>query len=217
MKTPPADATWRPSGKTARVFITCFPTWDDRDYRKQVALDDTTLVEGVVTAYPDFTNEKRPHIAKFTRLPGSADLNNRYTDHNYPCFRYAEVLLIAAEALAEMNSGANDEAIGYVNQIRTRARNWAGIQTDFPANYSVGDFGSKDAFVDAILEERRLELSFEFKRWYDIKRRDLGVKVFTGPNSLEPHSFDPNIHYLMPLPGDELSRNPNLEPQNTGY
>jgi hypothetical protein len=90
--------------------------------------------------------------------------------------------------------------------------------TDFPADFTSGDFSGKSDFIDGVLEERRLELSFEFKRWYDIKRRDLGVEVFTGTNSLEPHpGFDPNVHYLMPLPGDELSRNSNLEPQNPGY
>jgi hypothetical protein len=195
-----------------------YDSWDARDYRKKVAFEDTTLVGGVPTPYTEYTNEKRPHIAKYIRKPGNADQNTRYSDHDYIGFRYAEVLLIAAEALGETNNGANAEAIGYLNQVRERARNWAGTLTDFPADATVGEFASKDDFIDAVLEERRLELSFEYKRWYDIKRRNLGVEVFTGAGSLEPHpDFDPTMHYLMPLPGDELSRNPNLEPQNPGY
>ncbi len=71
---------------------------------------------------------------------------------------------------------------------------------------------------DLILDERRLELAFEYKRWYDIKRRDLGDRVFKGANSLEPHAnFDKNRDYLMPLPRLELQINPNLAPQNPGY
>ncbi len=195
-----------------------YDTWDSNDYRKKVAFDDSTAIGGVQTAYTDFSDEKRPHIAKYTRLPGDADLNNRYTDHNYLGFRYAEVLLIAAEALGEINNGPTTEALGYINQIRERARNWNGTITTFPADYVMSDFTGKDDFIDAVLDERRLELSFEFKRWYDIKRRDIGVEVFTGSGSLEPHpEFDPGIHYLMPLPANDLSINPNLRPQNPGY
>ena len=72
--------------------------------------------------------------------------------------------------------------------------------------------------VDLVLEERRIELSFEYKRWYDIKRRKLGDVVFKGANSLEPHeNFDAAKDYLMPLPRIELDVNPNLAPQNPGY
>ena len=68
------------------------------------------------------------------------------------------------------------------------------------------------------MEDRRLELAFEWKRWYDIKRRDMGAAVFTGPNSLESHpNFDPSRDYLMPLPASELRINPNLAPNNPGY
>jgi len=193
-----------------------FNTWDDRDYRKEVSITDSALINGVMQPYTVFANTKRPHIAKYRRYPGSSNAEGRYSDHNYATMRYAEVLLIAAEALTEVNGGPNSEAEGYVNQVRARARNWAGKQTDFPADVPTALL--KDAFIDLILEERRLELAFEYKRWYDIKRRDLGVEVFTGPNSLELHpNFDPNRDYLMPLPRTELAINPNLMPQNPGY
>jgi hypothetical protein len=192
-----------------------YERWSEEDYRKQVSLEDTTLVEGVLTPYTEYQQVQRPHIAKFARFPGNSNTETRYSDHNYVVFRYAEVLLIAAEALNEI-SGPTPEALGYVNQIRERARNWSGITTNFPADVQAGI--STDAFRDLVLEERRWELAFEFKRWYDIKRRQLGEEVFTGPNALEPHdNFDPTKHYLLPLPQDELDRNPNLLPQNPGY
>jgi hypothetical protein len=135
---------------------------------------------------------------------------------NYIAFRYAEILLIAAEALAEVTGGPNAESIGYINEIRARARNEAGAPNSFPPDVMPGM--DKGQFIDWVLEERRLELAFEFKRWYDIKRRRLGEEVFTEPNSLEPHpNFDPNRDYLMPLPRVELDVNPNLAPQNPGY
>jgi starch-binding outer membrane protein, SusD/RagB family len=191
-----------------------YNTWDDRDYRKSVSFDAEILQDGVMIPYTQFDNTQRPHIAKYTRFPGNASGDGRYSDHNYSAFRYAEVLLIAAEALAEVQ-GVNAEAMGYVNQVRARARNWAGTTVAFPEDVPAGL--SKDAFINLVLEERRLELAFEYKRWYDIKRRRLGEQAFKGPNALEPQpNFDPNRDYLMPLPRIDLDINPNLV-QNPGY
>lgn len=68
-----------------------------------------------------------------------------------------------------------------------------------------------------ILEERRLELAFEFKRWYDIKCRQLVNEVF-GPGGLEPQpNFDASRDYLCPLPADELARLNNINQNNPGY
>jgi hypothetical protein len=209
-------------GADEQAWSVCVPslavynTWDDRDYRKEVSFTDEAPHDGVMLPYTEFQNTKRPHIAKYRRYPGESNAEGRYSDHNYATMRYAEVLLMAAEALAEMNAGPNAEAESYVNEVRARARNWAGLPTDFPANADSGL--SKDDFIDLVMEERRLELAFEYKRWYDIKRRQMGVEVFTGPNSLEPHAnFDPTRDYLMPLPQTELAINPNLLPQNNGY
>lgn len=192
-----------------------YDTWDARDYRKKVSFDDSLLVGGKLVPYTEFQNTKRPHIAKYARYAGNSNAEGRYSDHNYAAFRYAEILLIAAEASAEVN-GPNAEAAGYINQIRARARNWAGKQVAFPADVTTSM--TKTDFVNMILEERRLELAFEYKRWYDIKRRNLGDIVFKGANSLEPHAtFSAARDYLMPLPRVELQVNPNLMPQNPGY
>ncbi len=192
-----------------------YENWDSRDYRKAVSFTDSLLVGGVLSPYTVFPNTPRPHIAKYARFAGNSNTEGRFSDQNYSAFRYAEVLLIAAEASAELN-GETPEAIGYINQIRARARNWAGKQTAFPVDVKAGN--TKQAFLDLVLEERRLELAFEFKRWYDIKRRNLGEAVFKGANSFEPHAnFDAARDYKMPLPRVELQVNPNLGPQNPGY
>lgn len=196
---------------TLRVY----QTWDSRDYRKKVSFLDTLVVGSTVTPYTRFSFVARPHIDKWRRFPGIlGQLDGRDSDYNYHDFRYAEVLLIAAEALAE-TVGVNAEAIGYINQVRARARNAAGRQNAFPAN--VTDTPNKTDFINLVMEERRLELSFEFKRWYDIKRRKLGDQVFKGPNALEPRpTFDANRDYLFPIPKTEIDLNPNLT-QNPGY
>lgn len=193
-----------------------FNEWNDDDYRKWVSFDDSIAVDGVLVPYTEFDNTQRPHIAKYSRFPGNSSGDGRYSDHNYSAFRYAEVLLIAAEAGAEVN-GVNAEVIGYVNQIRERARNWGGeVSSTVPEDITTTP--SKEEFIDIVLNDRRLELAFEYKRWYDIKRRRLGEEVFLGPDAREPHpNFDPSRDYLFPLPAEELDINPNLRPQNPGY
>ena len=197
-----------------------YEDWDSRDYRKAVSFDTVAIMGDTLTHYT-FWNQasrgvSRPHIAKYYRFPGNPSTNARNSDHNYPAMRLAEVLLIAAEALNEIE-GPNDEAISYINELRQRARNGNGLSNPgtFPMDVASGI--SKDDFRELVLNERRLELAFECKRWYDIVRRDLGDEVF-GPMGFEPQeNFSKQRDYLMPLPADELRRNPNLLPQNQGY
>ncbi|MEP0366880.1 MAG: RagB/SusD family nutrient uptake outer membrane protein [Cyclobacteriaceae bacterium] len=190
-----------------------YNSFPDDDYRKAVTFESETLIDGVLVPYDQYPNEQRPHCAKYFRFYGEAQNEGRKTDNNYAMFRYAEVLLIAAEALNEI-SGPTAEAQGYVNQVRGRARNGAAT----PADVSTTEAADANAFRETVLEERRIELAFEFKRWYDIKRRKLGDEVFLGTNSLEPQpNFDASKHYYLPLKQAELDRNPNLLPQNAGY
>lgn len=201
---------WSVSVPSLKVYT----TWDDRDYRKKVSFIDSAVVDGVFSGYEKFApnhGSPRPHMAKFFEFCGQNRGDCGISDNNYVAFRYAEVLLIAAEAGAEAGI-SEGEVLGYLNEVRARAR----FGGTFPEDVSAGM--AKADLIDLIMDDRRLELAFEFKRWYDIKRRDLGVAAFTGPNSLEPHpNFDASRDYLMPLPQDELDRNPNLAPQNSGY
>jgi hypothetical protein len=193
-----------------------FNSWDGRDYRKGVSLDTTGIFDGNIeeyTIFRDFNSRavNRPHIAKYTRGTGATATNNgRGSEHNHMMMRYAEVLLIAAEALNEV-SPMSGEAEGYVNRVRARARNGSSFPEDISGL-------SQDDFRTMVLEERKWELAFEYKRWYDIARRQLGTEVFSA-SGLEglKENFDPGQDYLFPLPADELARNPNLEPQNPGY
>ncbi|GAA4951969.1 RagB/SusD family nutrient uptake outer membrane protein [Algibacter agarivorans] len=201
-----------------------YNTWDDGDYRKSVSLDDTGVFNGVVQPYTVFKESgasgrgvNRPHIAKYTRHTGvTANGNGRASQNNYSMIRYAEVLLIAAEALNEVTPGTT-EAEGYVNRVRKRARDGAlgSTPSAFPADVSGL---SKDDFRTMVLEDRKWELAFEFKRWYDIARRRMGPEVFSasGLEGAKP-GFDENQDYLYPLPSDELARNPNLLPNNPNY
>ena len=201
--------------------LAVYNTWNSLDYRRSVSLDDTAVFNDIVEPYTVFKDKggsgrgvNRPHIAKYTRHTGpTATGNGRGSNNNYSMMRYAEVLLIAAESLNETSAGSS-EAHGYVNRVRARARNGSA----FPADVS----GLNQAdFRTMVLDERKWELAFEFKRWYDITRRKMANPangdVF-GTSGLEHRpNFDPSRDYLYPLPADELARNPNLMPNNAGY
>lgn len=205
-----------------------YESWDPNDYRRKVSLTDSLIMmsDSQIHPYTDFPQIPRPHAAKLERFCGERKGNTSgwRSDMNYICFRYAEVLLIAAEAGNEI--GNTTEAVGYVNQIRARARAGGNINYEGSGygSYGPGDSPadvlsgiSLDDFRTVVLEERRLELAFEFKRWYDIVRRDLGDQVFSADGFETQPNFDKTKHYLLPLPQTEIDVHPKLEPQNPGY
>ena len=121
---------------------------------------------------------------------------------NFPVLRYADVLLMKAEALNEL--GRTSEAEDYINMVRDRA-GLEDIQTGL----------SQEVFREAVLHERRMELAFEGQRWFDL------IRVENGQYGLDfLHSIGKNNaaqkHLLFPIPQIELDRNPNLT-QNPGY
>jgi hypothetical protein len=118
---------------------------------------------------------------------------------NIPVIRFAEILLIYAEAVNEGN-GPTADALAAVNRVRKRA----GL--DALAGLS------KDQFREAIYKERRLELMFEFQRWFDLvrtKRMITALHAAGKTNAAEKH-------YLHPIPQREMDLNPKLV-QNPGW
>lgn len=202
-----------------------FDSWDERDYRRSVSFDTLLINGGVEVAYPDWggiaRNVPRPHIGKYFRAMGQAGLptgsNNRDSEIDYNIMRYAEVLLIAAEALNEVNGGPSAEAENYVNLVRERARREmdgdASNDRNYPANIATGL--NQTSFRDAVLEERRLELAFEFGRWFDIKRKGMGEEAFSA-GGRDPQNFNPAKDYLFPKYQQDVDVNDNLD-QNNGY
>ena len=87
------------------------------------------------------------------------------TGINYPYMRYADVLLMYAEAANELsNSGPTDKAIDCLRQVHKRAF------TDGDADFITAAQGSKEAFQKAVLDERKWEFAGENSRWRDLVR-----------------------------------------------
>jgi len=136
---------------------------------------------------------------------------------NWIVYRYAEILLMKAEALSQL--GRFEEALESINKIRSRAL-MPGLSMP----------GSRADFEDAILEERMLELAFEGKRWFDLMRmgrrdgfrrkdRLINIIVSSVPSDQKKYMAlkltDPMGWYL-PVYDEELERNRALV-QNPYY
>jgi starch-binding outer membrane protein, SusD/RagB family len=133
--------------------------------------------------------------------------------NNHRILRYADVLLLKAEALNE--TGSSDAAIAEVNKVRTRAR---ALGTS-PANLANGL--SQTAVRQLIMDERLMELAGEGQRWFDLRRWALGSKVtlnnaFFSSADNGDMGFDAAKHLNFPIPTSETNSNPNIL-QNTGY
>ncbi len=174
------------------------------------------------------------------------DNGARYYTHKYrdytnwtdfaPIIRYGEVLLNLAEAEAREN-GATPKALSLLNAIRDRAK--SGTMT----SYTAGDFATANDLIQAILNERRIELLAEGHRWSDLHRNAVdpdfqdpsgGIPakmISSDVTSLSayvigdlPTTFGvkaipySDFRYLWPIPNSEISRNPALaQEQNPGF
>jgi len=121
---------------------------------------------------------------------------------NFPVLRYADVLLMKAEALNEL--GQTSLAQTPLNLVRNRA----GLE-DIASGMSQADFRN------AVLKERRVELAFEGHRWFDLIRVNNGQYGLNFLHSIGKNNADEH-HLLLPIPQIERDRNPNLT-QNPGY
>jgi hypothetical protein len=183
--------------------------------RVNVPLGCTAGAAGCTTyrydSLPGFFGDKRPrfpqpmpYYGKFFDAggPGAINLNTSRTDLNWPIYRYAEVLLMYAEAENEA-VGPDASASTQINAVRRRAQ-----LPDLPTGLS------QDQFRDSVRVERSHELAFESKRLFDLKRWGTFASVLSNDpvarTGVQPY------HMLMPIPQYEMNLDPALA-QNPGY
>ena len=186
-------------------------TFSDSDARKKPTFLTQVTVGTTTYRYdtlPGFFGDKRPrfpkpmpYYGKFYDANGSIANNNGRTDLNWPIYRYAEVLLLFAEAENEAN-GPTADAYSAINQVRARAKlpPLAGL--------------SQDQFRDAVHQERSWELAFESKRLFDLKRWGTFYSVLSQDPvaKIGVQSF----MVFLPIPQREIDLDPALG-QNTGW
>lgn len=167
--------------------------YEPGDIRRKESIMDSLRVQGG-------TYEPIPYglkLVDFTvGIPGDGGVN-------YIALRYADVLLMYAEALNELDK--TDDAYTYINKVRERAglNDLSGL--------------SKEQFRTAMEKERRVEFLCEGQRWFDLVRTGRAITVIDDYFKNNGLSFSVTQNeLLMPIPQRETDINPNLK-QNPGY
>ncbi len=155
---------------------------------------------GIVEGDPNIEGERFNQKAYVTDHPGG----NGNGPGNIRVLRYADILLIAAEALNEL--GRQDEALMYLNMVRARARGNANVLPDVTTT-------DQEELRNAIWHERRVELALEQHRWFDLVRTNRSYEVM---NPLRPN-FTRNKNELFPIPQTEIDLSEGALEQNPGY
>ncbi len=155
-----------------------------------------------------------------------------YTAINYTIIRYADVLLMAAEAEIEVGSLAT--ALGYINQVRNRAANPAGFVQNGganAANYVIlpyATLGSQANARDIVRFERKLELSGEGHRFFDLQRWGIAKAALDAYLAYESPlyptgaytgaKYDVGRDELLPIPQNQIDLlGSDILKQNPGY
>lgn len=158
-----------------------------------------------LTFTPDIANVANASEGEGVRIMKfEPDLNNVAGNNanDFAYFRLAEIYLVKAEALNELN-GPTGEALGLLNELRERV-----FDPDEPLE--MADASSRDAMRAMILRERLFELTYEAKRRQDLIRHGRFLDAWSFKNASQPRRL------LFPIPQIQRDANPNLE-QNPGY
>lgn len=139
---------------------------------------------------------------------------------NIITMRYADILLMYAEAMLETSGMTQEVWDKTIRPIRKRA----GFTADAALNFPQGK--STEEIRQIIRDERRVELAMEGLRWFDIKRWKAGTQYLSGKvrgasfvdkNKLDTRSFEEARDYLWAVPTSQVNLNRNLAPNNPGY
>jgi hypothetical protein len=180
-------------------IVNAFEAGDNRkavailDFKDWAAKTGATYGKG----YEDTGYFNRKYIPRKRSGLAAGDLNLT-NPNNYRSIRYADVLLMAAEAYNR--SGLSDvKARGYLNQVRRRA--FGDLNHDISA--------SGAALTDFILTERKIELVGEGHRFFDLVRTKKAAQEITG--------FTAGKNELFPIPIEEIQFANGNWAQNPGY
>lgn len=198
------------------MLINSYAPGDIRGHEKQFFFREYTYKIGENTITSTLNN-----VGNWAWLDENGLKTGKDGDYNMPTFRYAEVLLIAAEGLAR--TGKDGNAKTYLNQVRKRA----GL---------ADETATGDALIQAILTERFHEFPLEFKIWDDIRRTRLypeadgnqsgklkwvplaTAKIQNKPDGSIKVGAIPEYALLWPIPLSEMQANPSLQGhQNPGW
>ncbi len=208
-RSPYDNAVYRTGWGFCLPSLEFYGLFDDNDARKEVTFYDLRDAQDSYSQGRDDTGlfNKKYMPRKADNRVGANPLNHA---NNYRSIRYADVLLMAAEA-EEQSGGVN--AQNYLNQVRARAYG------DNSNDYTSGE----GDLLEAIYNERRKELAGEGHRFFDLVRTGNAMAAFEAYNAIRPDDeaiiFTNNKNELFPIPLIELELANATERwgQNQGY
>jgi hypothetical protein len=152
------------------------------------------VVRKSISVYPGYVNLDTDQFVEYPFTMKFYDPNWRYGGQNFEIIRYADILLMYSEV-------TNDPA--YLNMVRARVGLPGYAEAGYPAEYNT--------LAKALEHERRMELCFEYHRFFDLVRTGRAVEVMASKG----YDIDQNA-LLFPIPLRALDVNPRME-QNEGY
>lgn len=184
-------------------------------YNLTNASDDTNQTSSLLNTFP--TGDARKELITYVQVEKNVRLMNKFYDTKSPTFktvgndqillRYADVLLMYAEALNEIQYDASEGslALKYLNAVRQRA----GI-----SNLTVKQLPTQEKFRKGILVERQREFPYEGQRWFDLVRMGFAKSVM-AENGVEIKDYQ----LLFPIPQQEIEKvgDKSILWQNPGY
>lgn len=184
-------------------------------YNLTNASDDTNQTSSLLNTFP--TGDARKDLITYVQVEKTVRLMNKFYDTKSPTFktvgndqillRYADVLLMYAEALNEIQYDASEGslALKYLNAVRQRA----GI-----SNLTAKQLPTQEKFRKGILIERQREFPYEGQRWFDLVRMGFAKSVM-AENGVEIKDYQ----LLFPIPQQEIEKvgDKSILWQNPGY
>lgn len=184
-------------------------------YNLTNASDDTNQTSSLLNTFP--TGDDRKDLITYVQVEKNVRLMNKFYDTKSSTFktvgndqillRYADVLLMYAEALNEIQYDASEGslALKYLNAVRQRA----GI-----SNLTVKQLPTQEKFRKGILVERQREFPYEGQRWFDLVRMGFAKSVM-AENGVEIKDYQ----LLFPIPQQEIEKvgDKSILWQNPGY
>ena len=184
-------------------------------YNLTNASDDTNQTSSLLNTFP--TGDARKDLITYVQVEKNVRLMNKFYDIKSPTFktvgndqillRYADVLLMYAEALNEIQYDASEGslALKYLNAVRQRA----GI-----SNLTAKQLPTQEKFRKGILVERQREFPYEGQRWFDLVRMGF-AKSMMAENGVEIKDYQ----LLFPIPQQEIEKvgDKSILWQNPGY
>lgn len=180
--------------------------YEEGDPRKEATIifNGQTLPSGeVVVADPNMGTDVK--FSRKAHVPVRPPIGFGNSGANIRLMRYADILLIAAEAANEL--GNSEVAMNYLNQVRERARQG---NPDILPDITTMD---QDELRNAIWHERRVELAMEQHRYFDLVRQGRAQEVFAALGI----TWVPGKHEVFPLPQSEIDISGGTLVQNPGY